>query len=859
MPSQQREVVQLDHGWLFKQQEGSTSARTFRQTAMFPTNIHLDLLANNLIPDPFIGTNEEEVQWIGDQTWVYRCSFTLPAHEVNKFQHASMIFEGLDTFCVVKLDGKEVLSSNNMFISYRVDVRDLVKIKQEHILELVFQSATEKGQLEMKQHPEHAWGTWNGDPSRAAVRKAQYHYGWDWGPKLMTCGPWKPVYLELYNGRISDLSFSTTLSDDLDIAEIIVSAEIEGSVGAVKFELSLDGQNLESATVRCEHRITKTVFTVRNPELWWPFTHGNQPLYTLKASLLEAIDATTRTALDATSKRFGIRKIELIQRPLLEEDGTTFFFSINNTPIFITGACWIPADSFTSRITPSKYRDWISLSKTANQSMLRVWGGGIYEPDLFYDICDELGVLVWQDFMFACGNYPAYPEMLRSIELEARQNVSRLRHHPCVVIWAGNNEDYLYQALAGLEYDADDNDPENWLKSNFPARYIYEHLLRKVVEEVMPGTPYHPGSPFGGIVALDPEIGDIHQWSVWHMDQQPYQNYDQLGGRFVSEFGMQGLPVKRTVEEYFENGVNESEKTVGNKAIEWHNKATGGSDTLQKYLDYNLLAPTSTSTLEDHIYSTQLIQSEALATAYRSWKRQWKGPGRELCGGLLVWQLNDCWPVTSWSIADYHLRPKMVFWAIKRESQQITTGLKRTSKGWEAWGVNLSLESLVVDVQVKIWSVKTGVLVFEQVLLTDFLLPANCCTEFPGFEVPGAETSKSKEMVAAIYLVQRTSALARHVNFHEPLKEVPFEHPAKLTAKICANEKERWLELHSQIPVKGVLVEVQGNGADEIVWDENGVDLVPRETMRLPVKGLQIGDERRLSIKWLGGKMYNLQ
>jgi beta-mannosidase len=255
--------------------------------------------------------------------------------------------------------------------------------------------------------------------------------------------------------------------------------------------------------------VATAVFTVPSPELWWPFTHGKQPLYIVKATLL---DAKTQVVLDMASKKFGIRKIELIQRPLLDEGGTTFFFRINNTPIFITGACWIHADSFTTRTTPSNYRSWISLAKSANQTILRVWGRGIYEPDIFYDICDELGVLVWQDFMFACANYPAYPDMLHSIDVEARQNVQRLRHHPCLAIWAGNNKDYLYQALSG--YDANDKDPENWLKSNFPARFIYEKLLRDVVEELMPGMPYRPGSPFGGEVALGPEIGDIHQWSV---------------------------------------------------------------------------------------------------------------------------------------------------------------------------------------------------------------------------------------------------------------------------------------------------------------------------------------------------------
>lgn len=601
--SEQRKVVPLDQCWVFKQKDGSDSAQVLRPTAMFPTNIHLDLLTNDIIPNPFSGTNEKDVQWVGDQVWVYQCSFTVPLNEIDKFQFASLHFEGLDTFAVVTLDGHEILRSDNMFVSNRVDVGDLLRGKESHVLELVFESATRMGQLEMNEHPKHAWGAWNGDPSRTAVRKAQYHYvsfaslahfnskanmveqGWDWGPKLMTCGPWKPIYLELYTSQISDLSFSTIISEDLQTAKILVSAEIEGSATAIRIELFHDGARITEVSLEEVSGIAKTELAIQSPQLWWPFTHGKQPLYTLKATLHGSPNPKSgnATILDVARKKLGIRKVELIQRPLANDDGATFFFQINNIPMFITGACWIPGDSFTPRITAKSYRDWISLAKTANQSMIRVWGGGIYEPDAFYDLCDELGVLVWQDFMFACGNYPAYPKMLRSIETEARQNVKRLRHHPSIAIWAGNNEDYLYQALAGLHYDADDKDPQSWLKTNFPARYIYEHLLQNVCEELTPETPYHPGSPFGGAIAVDPTTGDIHQWSVWHLEKQPYQDYDQLGGRFVSEFGMQGFPFRRTVEEYFDDATSHDEKTAGNAAIEWHNKATGAADTLKKY------------------------------------------------------------------------------------------------------------------------------------------------------------------------------------------------------------------------------------------------------------------------------------
>jgi beta-mannosidase len=314
---------------------------------------------------------------------------------------------------------------------------------------------------------------------------------------------------------------------------------------------------------------------VENPALWWPFTHGAQPLYTLQAHLLN-----DHQELDNSSVRFGVRKVELIQQTLVDQDGTSFFLRLNNVPMFISGSCWIPADSLTTRVTPKKYRDWVLLARSGNQSMIRVWGGGIFERGALYDACDELGVLVWQDFMFACGNYPTHPAMLEGIKIEAEQNVSALRNHPSIVIWAGNNEDYLWVLLASLEYDPEDKDPQSWLRTNFPARYIYEHLLPGICKAMIPDIPYHPGSPFGGSTAMDPEVGDLHQWGVWHMAQAPYQEYPNLGGRFVSEFGMQALPIRRTVEDYFADP-DLTERNVEGEIVRWHNKADGAEDRLK--------------------------------------------------------------------------------------------------------------------------------------------------------------------------------------------------------------------------------------------------------------------------------------
>lgn len=325
---------------------------------------------------------------------------------------------------------------------------------------------------------------------------------------LMTCGPWRPINLEIYSSRIADLYFTTKVDKSLRSAEIVAKADIEGKGLDVRFAIHLDDQIVCCETVKVKDGFATATFRTRNPELWYPSKYGSQPLYVLKAALLSG-----GSELDTVSKRFGLRRAEVIQEKLDTAPGMSFYFKINNIPIFCGGCNWIPADNFLPRISPQKYRDWIKLVIEGNQIMIRVWGGGIFEGKAFYDACDEMGVLVWQDFLFACGNYPADHEFLALVEREARENVKILRHHPSIVIYAGNNEDYQYRETENLNYDADDENPSNWLKTTFPARYIYEKILVDVTQELVPGTYYHFGSPYGGKSTADPTVGDIHQWN----------------------------------------------------------------------------------------------------------------------------------------------------------------------------------------------------------------------------------------------------------------------------------------------------------------------------------------------------------
>ncbi|KAI9824629.1 MAG: hypothetical protein M1832_001719 [Thelocarpon impressellum] len=814
-----RSVLPLHEGWTFRQADDAQSSSL--PVAQFPTNVHLDLLFHNLIPDPFVSKNENHVQWVGERAWSYRTTFESP--KLPAESTAVLAFDGLDTFATVVLNGHEILETDNMFTPERVDVTKHLAGDGVNELVITFESAFLRGKEIQESHPEHRWLCWNGHPSRVAVRKAQYHWGWDWGPKLMTCGPWRPVSLEVFSARIADLHCTTDVEESLKSAEVVANADIEGPASAVKFAISQDDRVVAVETVLVDRGVATASFRTRDPKLWYPAGYGAQPLYTLAATLLSDDDE-----VDERVKRFGIRTARVVQRKL-DEAGTTFFFEINNVPIFCGGSNWIPAHSFVPAVPASKYWDWVRLAVDGNQKMIRVWGGGIYEAQALYDACDELGVLVWQDFMFACGNYPAHPAFLASVRREAVANVKALRHHPSIVIWAGNNEDYQIQEVEGLTYDKGDMDPESWLRGSFPARYVYEKILVDVTRDMVPDTFYHFGSPWGGSDTRDPTSGDIHQWNVWHENQTPYQDYDMLSGRFVTEFGMQAFPDIRTIDSFVED---RAERHSQSSAMDHHNKAPFHERRLATYLAENI--PYAVHPLETHVYHTQVVQAEALGSAYRAYRRAWKGPGRERCAGALAWQLNDVWPGVSWSVVDHHMRPKLGYYAVKRELAPLTVGMKRRGDKVEVWASNLTNAARTVDVRLRVWDVVSGARTHSSTVASAFYLPANQSTEISVVDIPlvSREDDAERRTVMAAYLLENDSMLARHVNWSEPLRYVPLQRPPGLEAPVLADGEG--VALRAEVPVKSVDVT---SGGGEVNWADNGVDLVPGETVVLRVRG----------------------
>ncbi|GAB7345318.1 hypothetical protein MBLNU457_3673t1 [Dothideomycetes sp. NU457] len=827
-------VHTLTTGWEFKE----TGTEEWLPVARVPTNVHLDLMDNDKIEDPFLSFNELKCEWVGEKSWTYMTK--LPAAPARKQGRKTVLaFDGLDTFANVKLNGETILRSDNMWIPHRVDITNHLNERSENVLEIDFAPALFEARKIKDAHPEHRWVGFNGDMARLAVRKAQYHWGWDWGPVLMTCGPWREVRLETYKARLTDLRVDYEVARDLKSVKGSISAFAEGSAGKT-VEISAwmnDGSDLvfgNTADVD-DNGLAKIDFHVNNPKLWYPHGYGRQFLYDIRATVRDG-----GVELSSISRRSGFRKLELVQER--DEIGKSFYFRVNNVDVFCGGSDWIPADSFTPRISADRYRKWLQMMVDGYQVMIRVWGGGIWEEDVFYDTCDELGILVWQDFMFGCGNYPAFPEMRESIERECVAQVKRLRHHPALAIYAGNNEDYQVQEQYGLTYDYEDKNAENWLKTDFPARYIYEKILPEVVAAHSPHTPYHPGSPWGdGLPTSDPTVGDMHQWNVWHGTQEKYQIFDKLGGRFNSEFGMEAFPHIDTIKYYV---TDPTQLYPQSHMIDFHNKADGHERRIATYLVENFRTSTD---LEKFIHLTQLSQAEALMYGYRGWRQQW-GQKRH-CGGALVWQLNDCWPVTSWAIVDYFQRKKPAYYAMRRVLAPIAVAVKRAHHDWsvvharpaktsdyECWVSSSRIEDVIATVELRFVSIGSGEDIRSKVVKKDITIAANGTTPI----LTGTIDNESQEPhVLAARIWVDGELVSRDTDWPQPLKYLDMDDRGVQVVQMGDR-----IKVTARKPTKGLVFEER----EAVLVDDSALDVVPGDEQSVRVRGMHQVDR---PLKWL--------
>jgi len=762
--------------------------------ATVPGTAHGALLAAGRIPDPFYGRNEALLRWVGEKRWAWRLAF-----DVSELaDREDLVFEGLDTYCTVWLNGEQLLESDNMFVPRRVDVRSRLKPGRNQLL-LCFEPP-----LACAREVEAVHGKrqlWNGDSARLHARKAQYHFGWDWGPELLVSGPWRAVRRHSWSTRVDELHCRA----DVDVAgrraTLQVTARVEGAQAGQRLAYELldsDGHSVALQTVAAE-TAQKVTLGVADARLWWPRGLGEQPLYTLIARLMDG-----ERVLAEDRRRLGLRTLRLVQAAVQGEAGQSFHFEVNGQEFFAGGANWIPDDNLLERITPARYRERVAQAAAASMNMLRVWGGGIYEHEAFYEACDEMGLLVWQDFMFACGLYPANPAFQASVRAEAEAAVKRLRHHACLALWCGNNEDYMLAESVGL---AGPGVPSE----RFEARALYEGLLPEVCEALDPGRTYWPGSPFtpGDAKSSDATVGDRHSWEVWHQQMLPYQRYGDVQARFVSEFGMQSHPSLAL----FESVLPEDERFPESRTVQWHNKAGSASGPdghrrLSVYLADNLrVGPT----LAEHVYATQFVQAEAMRVAYQDFRRRWQRPGARAVGGALVWQLNDCWPVTSWALIDSSGTVKPAWHAVRRALAPLAVAVRLEPGQARLAVMNGHAEGRALVLQLRVFAMDGRQLVSTR-LTQD--VPASTSAEtsqvLPVFDEPVVA-----ELCALDAVDERE--LARDCAWTEPFR---FYRLGSANIEIAGSGQE--LSICSDKPVKGLWLQAAG-----LTLSDNFIDLVP--------------------------------
>jgi beta-mannosidase len=776
--------------------------------ASVPGTVQHDLLAAGIIPDPYLDANETQIQWVGEQDWLYRMQFDLP-QQMRGAPQIDLCCAGLDTFATVWLNGIRLLVSENMFVPQRAIITPHVRETGNELI-IQFTSPWREGKAAEQQHGVRA--CWNGDASRLYVRKAPYHYGWDWGPTILTIGPWQPVTLEAYVARIAEIACPVQLSTDRAVAQFPVAVQIAPAEGesASGWRVEIDlvdpgGEIVASHQSIANGPLCEHTFHISQPRLWWPHGHGDQPLYEIRVRLSK--DATV---VDERSLRMGVRRVELMQSPIAGQAGTSFYFNVNDTPIFCQGANWIPADNFVPQITPDRYRQWLELARDAHMNMLRVWGGGIYEQDVFYDLCDEMGILIWQDFMFACGMYPAHEHFLAIITAEAEAQIRRLRHHSSVALWCGNNEDYL---VARTDYHPNVSPNAD---EAFPARVIYERRLPELCARLDPDRPYWPGSPYTpaefGADPNDMTSGDRHTWEIWHGPKLPYQDYATFGGRFVSEFGMASLPARATIDA----ALTPTGRRFHSAALTHHFKADDGDDRLDHYLRRHLWLPED---LDVAIYLSQLLQADALMAAISAWRRRWNPPERPDSGGALIWQLNDCWPAISWALADYYLRPKAAYYTVRRAFASIALGIARTVTGAEVWGMNATATPAVGTLHLTHWSLAGD---HRDAITREIILHPQVTTEFGAIPWPLDDQS-----VVAVVLRHTDQEIARATLWPEINDASAWEHDMLLMKTMAADR----FHLTTRRPARGIWLETDTT----VAWSDNSFDLMPDERRDITV------------------------
>lgn len=627
------EQVNLGGAWRMREADSETW-----HSAHVPGSVYADLMADGTMPDPFWRENELDAFERMKKDYVYQRTFTVTEAQLAH-AHVELVCEGLDTLAHVSLNGREIAFADNMHITWVWDVKEQLHAG-ENTLEIRFDSPILYCAKKAEEAP--GWESSDATPGFRHLRKAHCMFGWDWGPRLPDAGIWRPIFLRTWDAaRLENAMMLQTHHDG--VVDVTIRPEIAGESAWSAEITAPDGEVI----IIPETTAAEQVVRIKNPQLWWPNGLGKQPLYRVTVRLATG---------DTRMWRIGLRTMTVSREK--DEWGEEFCHVVNGMKVFAMGADYIPEDNILARVTPERTRRLLEDCKAANFNAIRVWGGGYYPDDAFYDICDELGLMVWQDLMYACAFYDLTPDFERSIRVETHQNVARLRHHASLALICGNNEMEMFMAGANSALI----NHRTWeFVPTYPHHItdyvkMFEYILPAIVKETAPQTYWWPASPSSGgnfDAPNDENRGDNHYWDVWH-GEKPFTEYRKFFFRYASEFGFQSFPCLKSVEQF----TLPDDRNIFSRVMERHQRNQAANGKILSYLSQTFRYPNS---FDDLLYASQLMQAEAIRYGVEHWRRN-----RGRCMGAIIWQLNDIWPVASWASIDYYGRWKALHYAAKR-------------------------------------------------------------------------------------------------------------------------------------------------------------------------------------------------
>ena len=794
--------------------------------AQVPGVVHTDLLSNGLIPEPFERDNEFRLQWIGLTDWEYQTSFQVDANNLAH-THIDLVFEGLDTFADVFLNGKQIVRTDNMFRRWRVPAKQSLA-PGDNTIRIVFHSAVRFMLPYAKSQPYllpaiSTQTSVNEENIATApyTRKAPYQYGWDWGPRFLTEGIWQPVLLETWDSlRIETFhvhqqkvtSEAANLTAELAIeASQATSAVISYAHNELPGKQSPDGSQRVELDPGMNH--VSFAFRVASPKRWYPVGYGPQDRYRFSASLRVGRETVARTALTT-----GLRFVEL--RRQADQWGKSFEFVVNGISVFAKGADVIPFDSFPTRVTPEMHRKILEAARDAHMNMVREWGGGYYESDDFYEICDELGIMVWQEFMFGGDMIPGNIEFQQNVRQEAIDQITRLRDHPSIVIWCGNNE-----VEAGWYYWEDRHQfqesisPENRDRVWQDYVIMFADIVKSAVTELADPTPYWPSSPSANFEEIpgNQRNGDMHYWAVWHQ-QAPAKDYTLQFPRFMTEFGFQSFPEMRTIRTF----AKPEDFDIRSVVMQAHQKNKGGNERILTYMLREYREPKD---FASYVYLSQVQQAEAIKIGAEHLRRQ-----RPRTMGSLYWQLNDCWPVASWSSIDYYGRWKALHYYARRFYDDVLISPFLHDEKVDVYVVSDKLQPLSGSIHTRLVDFSGKVLLEQR---NEVVVPAQSSAIYLSLaqaELSAKEDPRKSLLVFDLEVSGKRAS--RNLVFFDVTHNLELPAP-KVKTSLAKSADGFSLKLESDKLARNVAISF---GDLDVQVSDNYFDLLPREPITVDLK-----------------------